>query len=185
MKTRDKALRAIAIATVFALLLPLQPIAMAKPPTALTALDYVEIQQLVHRLSFALDYCTHGGGDFADLFVEDGQYLIDEGDGKIRTFSGREQLVAVAGGPDCRVNQSPPRSYVLHVAESLVINASPEGALGKSYAIYPAHKGKYFNEETAGQVGLYHDIYVRTPGGWRFKLRRHELSPVVGGTVSD
>ncbi len=24
-------------------------------------------------------------------------------------------------------------------------------------------------------------IYVKTPAGWRFKLRRHETNPVIGG----
>jgi hypothetical protein len=33
----------------------------------------------VNRLSFALDYCTNGGRDFAELFVKGGQFIIDEG----------------------------------------------------------------------------------------------------------
>ena len=41
----------------------------AKAPVGLTAMDYIQIQQLVNRLSFALDYCTNGGQDFADLFI--------------------------------------------------------------------------------------------------------------------
>jgi hypothetical protein len=152
----------------------------AQAPVPLTALDYIEIQQLVNRLNFALDYCTRGGQDFADLFVVGGQYVVDEGAGKTRIISGSQQLGALAGGPDCKDIQSPPRSYVLHLAESLVVDASADGARGKSYAIYPANKGKYLQDDVAGQVGLYHDEYVRTPGGWRFKLRRHEVSPVVG-----
>ena len=38
--------------------------------TTLSDRDYIEIQQLVNKLNFALDYCTNGGQDFADLFVE-------------------------------------------------------------------------------------------------------------------
>ena len=51
-------------------------------------MDYIEIQQLVNRLNFALDYCGNGGRDFAALFTDDGQYVIDEG-GKLRTIRGR------------------------------------------------------------------------------------------------
>ena len=149
--------------------------ATAATPSALTALDYVQIQQLVNRLSFAVDYCTRGGKDFAELFVPGGRYVIDEGPGKQRVIEGPEALAALAGGPDCKGLDQPPRSYIAHLSASLVIEPSAEGATGKSYAIYPARNGKYFKEDIAGQVGLYHDVYVKTPQGWKFQLRRHEL----------
>ena len=142
----------------------------------LTATDYIQIQQLVNRLNFALDYCGNGGRDFAALFTEDGQYVVDEG-GQLRTFSGAEQLASLAGGPDCAATRSPPRSYLAHLAESLVIERAAKGATGTAYAIYPGRKGKFFQADVAGQVGLYHDVYVRTAKGWRVKLRRHEVSP--------
>jgi hypothetical protein len=142
----------------------------------LTAMDYVQIQQLVNRLNFALDYCGHGGHDFAELFTEDGQYVVDEG-GQLRTFKGPEQLASLAGGPDCAAIKSPPRAYLAHLAESLVIEPAANGATGTAYAIYPGRKGKVFQADVAGQVGLYHDEYVRTAKGWRLKLRRHEVSP--------
>ena len=163
------------------LLLSLHHVALAKDSARLTAMDYIEIQQLVNKLSFALDYCTNGGRDFADLFVKDGQYIIDEGNGKPTVFGSHEQLIGVAGGPECKINQVPPRSYVLHLSEGLVIESAPGGARGKSYAIYPANKGKYLKEDVAGQMGIYRDEYVKTPDGWRFKSRRHETTPVVGG----
>ena len=153
---------------------PLQGTHAATPP-ALTALDYVQIQQLVNRLSFAVDYCTRGGKDFADLFAPGGRYVIAEAPGKQRVIEGADALAALAGGPDCKGLDEPPRSYVVHLSASLVIEPSAEGATGKSYAIYPARKGKYFKEDGAGQVGLYHDVYVKTPQGWKFQLRRHEL----------
>jgi hypothetical protein len=67
--------------------------------------------------------------------------------------------------------------YLSHVAENLVIEPLANGAHGLSYAIYPGRKGKIFQEGVAGQVGLYHDEFVRTAKGWRLKLRRHEVSP--------
>jgi hypothetical protein len=154
--------------------------ALAQRAAPLTAMDYVEIQQLVNRLNFALDYCTNGGRDFADLFVAGGEFTIDQGDGNPRTRGTREELIALAGGPGCESRRSPPSSYILHLAESLVIEPTAEGARGTSYAIYPSSKGKYFQEDVAGQLGLYHDEYVKTAAGWRFKSRRHETSPVVG-----
>jgi SnoaL-like domain len=157
--------------------LALQQPAQAQTPSPLTALDYAEIQQLVNRLNFALDYCGNGGRDFAELFTVDGEYVIDEGNGRPRITQGAEKLLELAGGPDCKAMLTPPRSYLAHIAASLVIEAAAEGARGKSYAIYPSRNGKYLKEDIAGQVGLYHDVYVKTPKGWRFKLRRHETAP--------
>ena len=154
--------------------------ALAQRSTALTAMDYIEIQQLVNRFNFALDYCSHGGKDAAGLFVDGGQYVIDTGDGKPTVRRTRDELIAMAGGPDCASRKSPPSAYILHLAESLVIEPTADGARGRSYAIYPASQGKYFRDDVAGQLGIYHDEYVRTPDGWRFRSRRHELNPVIG-----
>jgi hypothetical protein len=157
-----------------------QDAAVAQEPAALTALDYIEIQQLVNKLNFALDYCGNGGSDFADLFVDGGKFIIDRGDGMPIVRDTPDGLIALAGGPGCEARKTAPSSYILHLAEGLVIEPTSEGARGTSYAIYPASKGEYFNAETAGQLGLYHDEYVRTPDGWRFRSRRHEVNPVVG-----
>jgi hypothetical protein len=154
--------------------------AMAQEPAALTAMDYIEIEQLVNKLNFALDYCGNGGRDFADLFADGGRFVIDRGDGMPIVRDTRDGLIALAGGPSCESRRTPPSSYVLHLAEGLVIEPTPEGARGTSYAIYPASKGRYLDDETVGQLGIYHDEYVRTPDGWRFRSRRHEVNPVVG-----
>ncbi|HET9219236.1 MAG TPA: nuclear transport factor 2 family protein [Terriglobia bacterium] len=146
----------------------------------LTVADYVEIQQLVNRLNFALDYCGNGGRDFADLFVDGGRFVIDRGDGMPAVRDTREALITLAGGPDCESRRTPPSAYILHLAESLVIEPDRGSARGKSYAIYPANHGRYFNAETAGQLGIYYDEYVRTPSGWRFRSRRHVIDPVAG-----
>ena len=159
--------------TLVALAVAAPRLGSAQRAPVLSALDYAEIEQLVHRLHFALDYCTNGGRDFADLFVAGGQYVLDEGDGKPRAFDTRAKLIELAGGPDCQAVRSPPRSYIARAAENLVIDPAPGGARGMSYAIYPATRGKYFKEEFAGQVGLYFDEYVHTSAGWRFKSRRH------------
>lgn len=166
--------------TMIAVLISLSSATQAQDVRELSAMDYVQIQQLVNRLNFALDYCTDGGEAFADLFVDGGEFIIDFGNDQPRVMNTRDALIELAGGPDCDSRRTPPSSYILHLAESLVVEASADGAVGRSYAIYPASKGQYLNEETAGQLGIYHDEYVRTPDGWRFRLRRHEVNPVVG-----
>jgi len=153
----------------------------AERDAALTAADHVEIQQLVNRLNFALDYCGRSGSDFADLFIEDGHFTIDRGDGMPIVRTGREALIELAGGPDCESRRVPPSAYILHLAESLVVEAQAGGARGKSYAIYPSSQGRRVSEEVAGQLGVYYDEYVRTAEGWRFKSRRHVVNPVAEG----
>lgn len=140
-------------------------------------MDYVEIQQLVNRLNFALDYCGDQGREFADLFIDGARFIIDQGDGTPIVRSTREELVALAGGPDCDSRREPPSAYILHLAESLVIEPTADGARGKSYAIYPPSQGRQFSDEVTGQLGVYYDEYVRTADGWRFKSRRHVVNP--------
>lgn len=153
---------------------------VAQEETGLSAIDYVEIQQLVNRLNFALDYCGDSGREFADLFVEDGRFIIDQGDGEPIVRSTREELIALAGGPDCGSRREPPSAWILHLAESLVIEPTATGARGKSYAIYPSSQGRRFSDDVAGQLGIYYDEYVRTEVGWRFASRRHVVNPTPG-----
>lgn len=166
-----------------ALLLALPRAALPQEQAPLSAMDYIEIQQLVNRLNFALDYCTNGGQDFADLFVDGGRFVIDSGDGMPSVRDTHEALIKLASGPDCEARRTAPSSYILHLAESLVITQASGGATGMSYAIYPSSQGKYFSPEVAGQLGIYHDEYVRTDEGWRFKSRRHENKPQVGAVT--
>jgi hypothetical protein len=155
-------------------------LAMAQPATSLTPSDYIEIQQLVNRLNFALDYCGRGGEEFADLFVDGGRFVIDQGDGMPRVIDTREALIGLAGGPSCDSRRTPPSAYILHLAESLVIEPTATGARGKSYAIYPSSQGRRLSDEVDGQLGIYYDDYVRTGDGWRFQSRRHIVNPVPG-----
>src|SRR5215469_17948666 len=68
--------------------------AATKVPT-LTALDYIEIQQLVNRYAFAIDTCSNNGYDYADLYTPDGVFYWGVGS---RKSVGREQLAEAAGG---------------------------------------------------------------------------------------
>lgn len=152
---------------------------LAQEDAVLSAMDYIEIQQLVNRLNFALDYCGDEGREFADLFIDGAQFIIDQGDGMAIVRGTREELITLAGGPSCDSRREPPSAYILHLAESLVIEPTADGARGKSYAIYPSSQGRRLSNEVAGQLGIYYDEYVRTADGWRLGSRRHVVNPVA------
>lgn len=153
---------------------------LAQEADRLVADDYIEIQQLVNRLNFALDYCGDAGRDFAALFVDGGRFVIDQGDGMPRVIDTRAGLIELAGGPSCDSRRTPPSAFILHLAESLVIEPTASGARGKSYAIYPPSQGRVLSAEVEGQLGVYYDDYVRTEDGWRFRSRRHVVNPEPG-----
>ena len=154
----------------------------------LTAMDYVEIRQLVNRYGFALDTGSNNGYDYADLFAADGEF--------IRPYAkGREQLAALARGPRMGPNNT------VHYIMNHVIEPTPDGAIGKAYLIElnwdiaPAQpaagaprgaaagrgagtgqtNGWDIVGRKAGELartgGHYEDVYVKTPVGWRFKKR--------------
>jgi hypothetical protein len=68
---------AIAIGLITSVAARAQPARAAKP-IPLTPGDYVDIQQLSARYAFAIDTCTNGGNDFADLFTEDGEFSVSQ-----------------------------------------------------------------------------------------------------------
>jgi actinorhodin biosynthesis protein ActVIA len=149
-------------------------------PAALTAMDYIEIRQLVNRYAFALDTGSNNGFDYADLFAADGEF--------IRPYAkGREQLAALARG-----ERLGPLNTV-HYIMNHVIEPTADGAIGKEYLvelnwdIAPAAGGSGRGAtngpangwdivgrkagELARTGGHYEDVYVKTPVGWRFKRR--------------
>ena len=67
-------------------------VAQSRPTPVLTAMDYVQIRQLVSRYAYALDTGGNNGYDFADPFTPDGQFIDPNA-------TGREQLAALARSP--------------------------------------------------------------------------------------
>ena len=75
----------------------------AQQKPTLTALDYIQIQQLANRYAQAIDSCSNNGYDYADLYTPDGEFvdnITEEGfkKGGLTRAKGREQLAAAAGG---------------------------------------------------------------------------------------
>jgi hypothetical protein len=128
-------------------------------PSALTALDYLEIQRLVASYGHALDNGLaqiDNGPAYAGLFTPDGVAF--------RRLKGFEPLAAIA-----RAQPNGPR-YARHILTNVTIAPSPEGATGEQYLVVidPPEGGK------PGRLflgGHYEDIYVKTPAGWRYKSR--------------
>jgi hypothetical protein len=152
--------------------------------TVLTALDYIEIQQLVNRYAFAIDTCSSNGYDYADLYTPDGIFYWGVGS---RKSVGREQLAEAAGGGKngCKKLERATRDNPIatHTTVNLIIEPSPEGATGKSYLVYPGVTGTHADSTHDGHVGGYQDVYVKTAKGWRFKSRLHVFPPDVPGTI--
>ena len=154
--------------------------------TTLSALDYVEIRQLVNRCAFALDTGSNNGEDFSDLFSSDGESVRP-------SARGRAQLAALARGP-----RLGPLNTV-HYVMNHVIEPAGDGAIGKAYVVGlnfdvpPADAsgdagtravdrvGRKKGGELTAAGGHYEDVYVRTAAGW--KIRRRDFIASHSGPV--
>jgi hypothetical protein len=125
-----------------------------RQPT-LTAMDYIEIQQLLARYSFALDTGADNGYMYADLYVPDGVF---------NKSKGREELAALARGG----RRGP--TNVRNLGSFPIIKPSPEGATGIQYA-QAINFGENRQPTELDHFGHYEDVYVKTADGWRFKSR--------------
>jgi hypothetical protein len=130
----------------------------ASEAPALTAADYVEIQQLVARYGFALDTGADNGYMLADMFAPGGSF---------NQIQGREALAGLArGGRRGPLN-------VRNMSNFAIIKPSREGATGIQYAqaINFGERDKKTPTEM-DHFAHYEDEFVKTADGWRFKSRR-------------
>ena len=160
----------IAIAAVV-LALPVSALAQQKV-TPLTAMDYIEIQQLVAKYARYIDSCSNNGYDYADLYTADGIFLpVTDGKPAGKGIQGRERLAEVSGGGSrgCK-NVGWIQQGVRHLYPNHIIEATPEGAKGTVDMLMIGLGG---DPNKIQYDGHYEDIYVKTPQGWRFKQRTH------------
>lgn len=156
-----------------------RPAEASRTPMTLTAMDYIEIQQLVARYARAIDTCSNNGYDYADLFTEDG-YFVPVINGELRgRIQGREALAAASGGGarGCK-NVGWIEQGVRHLYPNHVITPTPDGAVGVVDMLMIGLGGDPNKIEYDGH---YDDVYVKTPQGWRFQSRTH-YALLVGGT---
>src|SRR5262249_8592443 len=132
---------------------------------ALTALDYIEIEQLVYKYGWALDSGENNGYAYADLYTQDGTFTGTNQAPSGRTYQGRENLAALARG-----DRRGPLN-VGHLVTNVVVTPAPEGAVGRAYVgIFDLGDGR---APAAGHGGFYDDVYVKTDAGWRIKKRSY------------
>ena len=103
----------------------------AQKPQELTALDYIQIQQLVAKYARAIDTCSNNGYDYADLFTPDGSFVPEVNGKSVPGIQGRERLAEVSGGGSrgCK-NVGWIRQGVLHMYVNHIITPTAEGATG-------------------------------------------------------
>lgn len=143
----------------------------------LTPQDYIDIEQLAARYVHAIEECTNGGYDYADLYTPDGVFGVSEEWGAPQEqwrfrAEGRDDLAVAAGGGEdgCRDPTTLLGYGIRHVITAHVITATATGAVGKSSLLAIGVGG---NPTTIEYQGGYEDVYVKTPDGWRFKSRVH------------
>ena len=148
----------------------LQAQAPAAAP-ALTALDYIDIEQLIAKYARAIDTCSNNGYDYADLFTPDGAFIPSFDGKRGNPIVGRERLAAVSGGGtnQCK-NVGWIEQGVRHIYTNHVITPTAEGATGVVDMLMIGLGG---DPNKIEYDGYYEDTYVRTPQGWRFKERVH------------
>jgi hypothetical protein len=124
-------------------------------PSRLTALDYVEIEQLYAHYAHYLD--MGDGKKLAALFTPDGEFVTNKSDfGTIRGQKALAEFTLKVGGSPAPYWRSE------HVTTTVMIDPSPAGATGSAYL----------------QNYVYVDAFVKTAKGWRFKTREvHENTP--------
>lgn len=139
--------------------------AQSSTAPALSALDRLEIQQLVARYAYALDTGGRNGYEYADLFAPDGVFVgMNQGTAG-RLFRGRDTLASLARGGQRNPN------FVSHFIANVVVEPTPDGARGRQYAIIGEIGGTNGSKGRWTHGGHYEDQYVKTAAGWRFKSR--------------
>lgn len=127
----------------------------------LTALDYVEIQQLYARYSHGVDSGADNGAAFTRAFAPDGALIAPTG-----STEGHAKLAELA----TRGNKGP--TNVRHWATNVLIEPSPEGATGSAYVLLVSI-GEAGKPSTVTGGGIYRDVFVKGPDGWRIKKRNY------------
>jgi hypothetical protein len=148
----------------------------------LTALDYIEIQQLVAKYARAIDTCSNNGYDYADLFTPDGTFIPSFNGQPGAPVQGRERLAEVSGGGSRGwrnvgwIEQGVRHLYVNHI-----ITPTAEGASGVVDMLMIGLGG---DPNKIEYDGYYEDTYVKTARGWRFKQRVHHALLREGNRVA-
>ena len=101
---------------------------------------------------------------FAALFTQDAVWVRPE-----QTLHGRENILAY-------LQTRPAHAVTRHICGNIRITpVTDSGATGTSYVMYFHAAGGAENLPAVTPlplIGVYHDVYARTPEGWRMRDRR-------------
>jgi hypothetical protein len=134
----------------------------------LTTADYVELRQLYNRYNHYIDNVKDDGQAFASLFTEDAFFKTNIGAG---TRTGHEELANLARQVGSSTKVSPG-----HLAYNILIDPSPEGAIGSAYYGITVRAHEENKEVRGWGWGIYNDTMVKTDDGWKFKSRTYTPS---------
>ena len=122
--------------------------------------DYIDIQQLYARYNIAID--TGDGDGWAATFTPDGVFN--------NTNKGHDALVQFI--KDWREKRDGANRR--HLNSNMALTPTADGANG---AIYLLLLNVGVRPATIATTGVYEDVLVRTPQGWRFKSRIVHADP--------
>ena len=126
----------------------------------LTTQDYNDIQQLYARYNLAID--TGNAEGWAATFTPDGVFN--------NTNKGHDALVQFI--KDWREKRDGANRR--HLNSNMVLTATADGA---NASIYLLLLNVGVRPATIATTGIYEDVLVRTPQGWRFKSRIVHADP--------
>jgi hypothetical protein len=127
---------------------------------SLTAADYAEIQQLYARYNTAID--SGDENTWASTFTPDGVFN--------NNVTGHDALVKFVR--DWRERGNP--THLRHWNTNLLIQRTSEGAKG---SVYLSLMDVGVKPPVSTITGMYEDLLVKTPQGWRFKRRTVHPDP--------
>ena len=130
----------------------------------LTAQDHAAIGQLYARYNQGVDF--RDADMWLSVFADDGvfQFRDEKYEGQQELAEYRAKTFArTAGGPDIR-----------HWNGSIVVTPTPDGVEGRAYWIMVDVSSAVPTEVASGH---YDDVFVKTPDGWRIKVRTGYSDP--------
>jgi hypothetical protein len=128
----------------------------------LSAMDYIQINQLINRYAYAVDTGADQGGMYAGLFAPDGKFLQRGG----VAVAGREALAALG----YRTSRGP--QSVFHYLMSHAIEPTPDGNARGKEELVQFIIGDNGEPSRVFGGGHYDDLYERTRDGWQFSQRQ-------------
>jgi ketosteroid isomerase-like protein len=135
--------------------------------------DRFEIESL--RGEFSDAGMMHDYDRFASLFTPDGVWQIPDAGIK---FTSREDIRA--GIERLQGNWE----YFVQTVHPGTIQVDGDTAIGRSYV---AELGRFRDGNSHLNYSIYHDLYERTPDGWKFaqrvyEIKYHDATPLAGSS---